>query len=69
MVVSAFRFPLNFQFYSSHCKALEPEFETAAVMLKEANSKAFLAKVDCAASKDLCDDYGVAGLPTLFWMK
>lgn len=46
-----------------HCKALAPEYEEAATTLKEKNIA--LAKVDCTAEADLCQQYGVEGYPTL----
>jgi len=49
--------------WCGHCKALAPEYETAATTLKEKNIR--LAKVDCTAEADLCQSYGIEGYPTL----
>lgn len=49
--------------WCGHCKALAPEYETAATELKEKNIS--LVKVDCTEEQDLCQEYGVEGYPTL----
>lgn len=49
--------------WCGHCKALAPEYETAATTLKEKNIP--LIKVDCTEEQDLCQEYGVEGYPTL----
>ncbi|KAI9803835.1 MAG: hypothetical protein M1825_001715 [Sarcosagium campestre] len=49
--------------WCGHCKALAPEYETAATTLKEKNIA--LAKVDCTEEADLCQSFGVEGYPTL----
>jgi len=49
--------------WCGHCKALAPEYEQAATALKANDIK--LAKVDCVAQTDLCNDFDVKGYPTL----
>ena len=47
--------------WCGHCKALAPHYEEAATTLKEKKIK--LAKVDCVAEADLCQQHGVQGYP------
>src|SRR5436190_21245329 len=49
--------------WCGHCKALAPEYESAASDLKEKNIP--LVKVDCTEEAALCEEYGVEGYPTL----
>ncbi|KAK8746821.1 hypothetical protein OTU49_016835 [Cherax quadricarinatus] len=46
-----------------HCKALEPEYEAAAHDLQANNIP--LAKIDGTEEKEIADEYGVSGYPTM----
>jgi len=57
------------EFYApwcGHCKKLAPEFEKAAVQLKD---KVKFGKVDATEEKDLAAKYNVKGFPTLWWFE
>lgn len=58
------------EFYApwcGHCKKLAPEYEKAAVAMKEVEPKVVIAKVDATAENDLASKFGVKGFPTLKW--
>jgi len=50
--------------WCGHCKALAPEYDTAAKSLEGKNA-GVLAKVDCTIEKDLCSKFEVQGFPTV----
>jgi protein disulfide-isomerase A1 len=47
-----------------HCKALAPEYKIAAEKLHK-EYDITLAKVDCTEEKELCQEQGIKGYPTL----
>jgi len=55
------------EFYApwcGHCKALAPEYDTAAEQL-EGKDAGKLAKVDCTVEKEVCNKFEVQGFPTI----
>jgi len=56
------------EFYApwcGHCKSLAPEYEKAANTLQEEGSNLVIAKVDCTIERDLAQEHGIQGFPTL----
>jgi protein disulfide-isomerase A6 len=56
--------------WCGHCKALAPDWDALAEKYS-ASSSVLIASVDCTTeeNKDLCQQYGVSGYPTLKYFK
>lgn len=53
--------------WCGHCKKMAPDYEKAAVALKEKNIP--VCKVDATIDKDLAKRYAIRGFPTLLWFE
>lgn len=53
--------------WCGHCKAMAPDYIKAAEQLKEIEPSVVLAEVDADEEKELAQQYGVSGYPTLYW--
>lgn len=51
--------------WSSHCKALEPEYRKAALELQEMGSTIKLARIDATVETQLAERFDIRGFPTL----
>jgi protein disulfide-isomerase A1 len=60
------------EFYApwcGHCKQLAPEYAKAAKRLRENNPPYYIAKVDATENKQVAEEFGIRGFPTLFFFK
>lgn len=55
--------------WCGHCQELAPKYSQAAEALKNQTSEARLAKVDATEEKELGDEFGVKGYPTILFFK
>ncbi|XP_065181159.1 protein disulfide-isomerase A5-like [Sycon ciliatum] len=51
--------------WCGHCKAMKPEYVTAAATLKEEGSEGVMAAVNCVDEKSLAERFDVKGYPTV----
>lgn len=55
--------------WCGHCKALAPEFESAAIELSLHSPRVALIKVDATVEEELAEKYSVRGFPSLKWFR
>jgi len=53
--------------WCGHCKSLAPEYEIVGTTFAKYSSKVAVAKIDCDAESEVCQNNGVSGYPTLKW--
>ncbi|ORZ18108.1 thioredoxin-like protein [Absidia repens] len=51
--------------WCGYCKALAPEYEAAAVALRDMTDKVTMAEVDCSLHEELCIDHDIGSFPTI----